>query len=196
MPLNFGPIYSCNITPLQSLIDIPGYYKFFLERTLAGLILPHYIIKTIIAVTTNPHSKYALFCQCWWTSTFSLAVTLWYNRDSDIRDRCGPDASLYLSLERYLIVLLLVLSLLSLAIILPVNYSANSLQCGMYTYIHTCAVHVYVCSSSLRMKAMQCHAMVYMFASYIICISVMYIHSLYLWHVCMFNGRGKLLVHV
>ena len=53
-------------------------------------------------------------------------------RDSDIRDRCGPDASLYLSLERYLIVLLLVVSVLSLAIILPVNYTAASLQCGTY----------------------------------------------------------------
>ena len=53
-------------------------------------------------------------------------------RDSDIRDRCGPDASLYLSLERYLIILLLVISVLSLAIILPVNYTANSLQCGKH----------------------------------------------------------------
>lgn len=59
-----------------------------------------------------------------------------YCRDSDIRDRSGPDASLYLLLERYIIVILLVISVLSLAIILPVNYTATNLQCGMCMPYH------------------------------------------------------------
>ena len=52
---------------------------------------------------------------------------IFYCRDKEILQRCGPDASLYLSLERYLIALLCVLSLLSLAVILPINYFAGSL---------------------------------------------------------------------
>ncbi len=46
-------------------------------------------------------------------------------RDSEIRMRCGPDASLYLALHRYLIVLLCVFTFLSLVIVLPVNYSSG-----------------------------------------------------------------------
>ncbi len=48
-------------------------------------------------------------------------------RLSDIRSRCGPDASVYLKLEIYLVILLSVVSLLSLGVILPINYTAGGL---------------------------------------------------------------------
>ena len=67
-----------------------------------------------------------------WGIDFFLILVCFF-RDSDIQDRCGPDASLYLSLERYIIVLLLVITLLSIAVILPVNYTAHNAPCGTYT---------------------------------------------------------------
>ncbi len=54
--------------------------------------------------------------------TFASTTHSHHYRDSEIRLRCGPDASLYLGLQRYLIVLLCVFTFLSLVVILPVNY--------------------------------------------------------------------------
>ena len=49
-------------------------------------------------------------------------------RDPEICSRCGPDAVLYLTMERYLIVLMAIFSLLSLVVILPINYLQGN-QC-------------------------------------------------------------------
>ncbi|XP_064394060.1 calcium permeable stress-gated cation channel 1-like [Halichondria panicea] len=51
----------------------------------------------------------------------------WKLKLSDIRSRCGPDASVYLRLELYLVLLLTVVSFLSLGVILPINYTAGGL---------------------------------------------------------------------
>lgn len=49
------------------------------------------------------------------------------HRDEEIRSKCGIDAITYLSFQRHIIVLLMVVCLLSLTIILPVNLSGNLL---------------------------------------------------------------------
>ena len=48
--------------------------------------------------------------------------------DETIRRRCGPDSVVYLSLERHIILLLSIFSLLSLVVILPVNVHGDLSQ--------------------------------------------------------------------
>ncbi|XP_053568592.1 CSC1-like protein 1 [Bombina bombina] len=60
------------------------------------------------------------FCS-WMTSIFQM-------NDDEIYDRCGEDATHYLSFQRHIICLLVVASILSVAVILPVNLSGNLLD--------------------------------------------------------------------
>lgn len=48
-------------------------------------------------------------------------------RDDEIRDKCGGDAVHYLSFQRHIIGLLVVVSVLSVGIVLPVNFSGDLL---------------------------------------------------------------------
>lgn len=48
-------------------------------------------------------------------------------RDEEIRSKCGIDAVTYLSFQRHIILLMMVVCLLSLTIILPINLSGNLL---------------------------------------------------------------------
>uniref|UniRef100_A0A669BWB9 Transmembrane protein 63C n=1 Tax=Oreochromis niloticus TaxID=8128 RepID=A0A669BWB9_ORENI len=49
-------------------------------------------------------------------------------KDMEIRSKCGTDAVTYLSFQRHIILLMTVVTLLSLAVILPVNISGNLLD--------------------------------------------------------------------
>uniref|UniRef100_A0A8C9Y774 Transmembrane protein 63C n=1 Tax=Sander lucioperca TaxID=283035 RepID=A0A8C9Y774_SANLU len=53
--------------------------------------------------------------------------SLYFLRDEEIRSKCGIDAVTYLSFQRHIILLMTVVCLLSLAVILPVNFSGNLL---------------------------------------------------------------------
>ncbi|KAK6307255.1 hypothetical protein J4Q44_G00224030 [Coregonus suidteri] len=57
----------------------------------------------------------------------SWLTTLYHMKDEEIRSKCGIDATTYLSFQRHIILLMTVVCLLSLAIILPVNFSGNLL---------------------------------------------------------------------
>lgn len=52
---------------------------------------------------------------------------LFFLREEEIRDKCGEDAVHYLSFQRHIIGLLVVVGVLSVGIILPVNFSGNLL---------------------------------------------------------------------
>uniref|UniRef100_A0AAX7T3G4 Transmembrane protein 63C n=1 Tax=Astatotilapia calliptera TaxID=8154 RepID=A0AAX7T3G4_ASTCA len=56
-----------------------------------------------------------------------LALLMENDRDEEIRSKCGIDAVTYLSFQRHIILLMTVVTLLSLAVILPVNISGNLL---------------------------------------------------------------------
>uniref|UniRef100_A0A1A8RPM5 Transmembrane protein 63C n=2 Tax=Nothobranchius rachovii TaxID=451742 RepID=A0A1A8RPM5_9TELE len=56
---------------------------------------------------------------CSWLSS------LYHMKDEEIRSKCGIDAVTYLSFQRHILLLMTVVSLLSLAVILPVNFSGN-----------------------------------------------------------------------
>ncbi|XP_042245157.1 calcium permeable stress-gated cation channel 1 isoform X1 [Thunnus maccoyii] len=74
------------------------------------------------------------FCS-WLTSLYHMncwlqsggATVLLMMRDEEIRSKCGIDAVTYLSFQRHIILLMTVVCLLSLAVILPVNFSGNLL---------------------------------------------------------------------
>uniref|UniRef100_A0A8C3A0R3 Transmembrane protein 63B n=1 Tax=Cyclopterus lumpus TaxID=8103 RepID=A0A8C3A0R3_CYCLU len=59
------------------------------------------------------------FCS-WLTAIFRI-------KDEEIREKCGEDAVHYLSFQRHIIGLLVVVGVLSVGIILPVNFSGNLL---------------------------------------------------------------------
>uniref|UniRef100_A0A8C9YAM7 Transmembrane protein 63C n=1 Tax=Sander lucioperca TaxID=283035 RepID=A0A8C9YAM7_SANLU len=58
--------------------------------------------------------------------------SLYFLRDEEIRSKCGIDAVTYLSFQRHIILLMTVVCLLSLAVILPVNFSGNLL--GIFVF--------------------------------------------------------------
>ncbi|XP_026158099.1 osmosensitive cation channel TMEM63C [Mastacembelus armatus] len=57
----------------------------------------------------------------------SWLASLYHMKDEEIRSKCGIDAVTYLSFQRHIILLMTVVCLLSLAVILPVNFSGNLL---------------------------------------------------------------------
>lgn len=56
-----------------------------------------------------------------------MLLTCSLRRDEEIREKCGEDAVHYLSFQRHIIGLLVVVGVLSVGIILPVNFSGNLL---------------------------------------------------------------------
>uniref|UniRef100_A0A8D2LMK1 Transmembrane protein 63A n=1 Tax=Varanus komodoensis TaxID=61221 RepID=A0A8D2LMK1_VARKO len=57
--------------------------------------------------------------------------------DEDIHERCGNDAIIYLHFQRHLICLLVIVSMLSLCVILPVNLSGGLLDKDPYSFGRT-----------------------------------------------------------
>uniref|UniRef100_A0A8C2L5E7 Transmembrane protein 63Ba n=1 Tax=Cyprinus carpio TaxID=7962 RepID=A0A8C2L5E7_CYPCA len=58
-------------------------------------------------------------------------------RDDEIREKCGEDAVHYLSFQRHIIGLLVVVGVLSVGIVLPVNFSGNLLENNAYSFGRT-----------------------------------------------------------
>lgn len=56
-----------------------------------------------------------------------MLLFFFFLREEEIRDKCGEDAVHYLSFQRHIIGLLVVVGVLSVGIILPVNFSGNLL---------------------------------------------------------------------
>uniref|UniRef100_A0A8C2AEW6 Transmembrane protein 63B n=1 Tax=Cyprinus carpio TaxID=7962 RepID=A0A8C2AEW6_CYPCA len=57
--------------------------------------------------------------------------------DEEIREKCGEDAVHYLSFQRHIIGLLVVVGVLSVGIVLPVNFSGNLLDNNAYSFGRT-----------------------------------------------------------
>ena len=55
----------------------------------------------------------------------------------DVKLRCGPDATVYLALERYLILLFIIFMVPSLLIILPINYLVDKKSEFVGIYLNT-----------------------------------------------------------
>ncbi|XP_043119583.1 calcium permeable stress-gated cation channel 1 isoform X1 [Puntigrus tetrazona] len=83
---------------------------------------------------SDSESKDMGFCS-WLTS-------LYHMKDEEIRSKCGIDAVTYLSFQRHIILLMMVVCLLSLTIILPVNLSGNLLGESPQNFGRTTVVNV------------------------------------------------------
>ncbi|XP_048341377.1 calcium permeable stress-gated cation channel 1 isoform X1 [Sphaerodactylus townsendi] len=57
----------------------------------------------------------------------SWLLSIYQMKDEEIQSKCGIDATTYLSFQRHLLVLLMILCVLSVAVILPVNFSGDLL---------------------------------------------------------------------
>uniref|UniRef100_A0A2D4LYG4 Transmembrane protein 63C n=2 Tax=Micrurus spixii TaxID=129469 RepID=A0A2D4LYG4_9SAUR len=57
----------------------------------------------------------------------SWLLSIYQMKDEEIQSKCGIDATTYLSFQRHLLVLLLIVCVLSVAVILPVNFSGDLL---------------------------------------------------------------------
>ncbi|KAG8123429.1 hypothetical protein E2320_018845 [Naja naja] len=69
------------------------------------------------------------FCS-WLTAIFRI-------KDDEIRDKCGADAVHYLSFQRHIIGLLVAIGVLSVGIVLPVNFSGDLLENNPYSFGRT-----------------------------------------------------------
>ncbi|XP_005158939.1 calcium permeable stress-gated cation channel 1 isoform X1 [Danio rerio] len=72
----------------------------------------------------------------------SWLTSLYHMKDEEIRSKCGIDAVTYLSFQRHIILLMMVVCLLSLTIILPVNLSGNLLGDNPENFGRTTVVNV------------------------------------------------------
>ncbi|XP_053330940.1 calcium permeable stress-gated cation channel 1 isoform X2 [Spea bombifrons] len=74
------------------------------------------------------------FCS-WLSSIYQM-------KDEEIQNKCGVDAITYLSYQRHLLVLLLLVCVMSVAIVLPVNFSGDLLGDGPAQFGRTTIVNV------------------------------------------------------
>ncbi len=58
----------------------------------------------------------------WMQRSFNFS---YFIRDQHILDKCGKDALYYILFQRYLIIFLTIVTVLSISIILPINYSGD-----------------------------------------------------------------------
>ncbi|XP_030643254.1 osmosensitive cation channel TMEM63C [Chanos chanos] len=76
------------------------------------------------------------------TGFCSWLSSLYHMKDEEIRSKCGIDAVTYLSFQRHIILLMTVVCLLSLTIILPVNFSGKLLGDSPQNFGRTTVVNV------------------------------------------------------
>lgn len=71
---------------------------------------------------------------------FCFDVSSFRCRDEEIREKCGEDAVHYLSFQRHIIGLLVVVGVLSVGIVLPVNFSGDLLGKSCRSFLQsTCS---------------------------------------------------------
>uniref|UniRef100_A0A671QG28 CSC1-like protein 2 n=1 Tax=Sinocyclocheilus anshuiensis TaxID=1608454 RepID=A0A671QG28_9TELE len=86
-----------------------------------------------LALVTDADSIVSLYILCIMKYNASLVP----RRDEEIREKCGEDAVHYLSFQRHIIGLLVVVGVLSVGIVLPVNFSGNLLENNAYSFGRT-----------------------------------------------------------
>ncbi|XP_076831715.1 mechanosensitive cation channel TMEM63B isoform X2 [Brachyhypopomus gauderio] len=90
---------------------------------------PRYERLTSVSSSVDFDQRDSGFCS-WLTAIFRI-------KDDEIRDKCGEDAVHYLSFQRHIIGLLVVVGVLSVGIILPVNFSGDLLENNAYSFGRT-----------------------------------------------------------
>uniref|UniRef100_A0A8C5NG11 CSC1-like protein 2 n=1 Tax=Gouania willdenowi TaxID=441366 RepID=A0A8C5NG11_GOUWI len=99
-----------------------------LEKPFSVVFRCFTIMVFLYTLVSNQRSEVG-FCS-WLTAIFRI-------KDEEIREKCGEDAVHYLSFQRHIIGLLVVVGVLSVGIILPVNFSGNLLENNAYSFGRT-----------------------------------------------------------
>ncbi|XP_066467763.1 CSC1-like protein 1 isoform X2 [Tiliqua scincoides] len=97
------------------------------------------------------------FCS-WVTAAFRM-------HDEEIYEKCGEDALHYLAFQRHLICLLVIVSLLSLCIILPVNLSGDLLVKDPYSFGRTTIANIHIDDNILWLHTV--FAVVYLILTFV-----------------------------
>uniref|UniRef100_A0A6Q2ZJK2 Transmembrane protein 63B n=1 Tax=Esox lucius TaxID=8010 RepID=A0A6Q2ZJK2_ESOLU len=84
------------------------------------------------------------FCS-WLTAIFRI-------KDEEIREKCGEDAVHYLSFQRHIIGLLVVVGVLSVGIVLPINFSGDLLGKTNLLWLHTSFAFMYLLLTVYSMR--------------------------------------------
>uniref|UniRef100_A0A6Q2YYB7 Transmembrane protein 63B n=1 Tax=Esox lucius TaxID=8010 RepID=A0A6Q2YYB7_ESOLU len=105
-------------TPLQPISE-PTELTTLVASAITSEIPDRYERLTSVSSSMDFEQRDTGFCS-WLTAIFRI-------KDEEIRDKCGEDAVHYLSFQRHIIGLLVVVGVLSVGIVLPVNFSGNLL---------------------------------------------------------------------
>ncbi|XP_077477601.1 osmosensitive cation channel TMEM63C [Stigmatopora argus] len=95
----------------------------------------------------------------------SWLTSLYHMKDEEIRSKCGIDAVTYLSFQRHIILLMTVVCLMSLAVILPINFSGNLLGDSPENFGRTTLTNVSAKDSFLWLHAI--FALVYFIITFL-----------------------------
>ncbi|XP_061824757.2 calcium permeable stress-gated cation channel 1 isoform X2 [Nerophis lumbriciformis] len=95
----------------------------------------------------------------------SWLKSLFHMKDEEIRSKCGIDSVTYLSFQRHIILLMTVVCLLSLAVILPINFSGNLLGDSPENFGRTTLANVSAQNSFLWLHAI--FALVYFLITFL-----------------------------
>ncbi|XP_034148064.1 CSC1-like protein 2 isoform X4 [Esox lucius] len=104
---------------LSSYISVPLDTPDSVASAITSEIPDRYERLTSVSSSMDFEQRDTGFCS-WLTAIFRI-------KDEEIRDKCGEDAVHYLSFQRHIIGLLVVVGVLSVGIVLPVNFSGNLL---------------------------------------------------------------------
>uniref|UniRef100_A0A672H5L8 CSC1-like protein 2 n=1 Tax=Salarias fasciatus TaxID=181472 RepID=A0A672H5L8_SALFA len=113
------------VTDADSRLDDRGY----VASAMTSETPERYERLTSVSSSVDFETRDTGFCS-WLTAIFRI-------KDEEIRDKCGEDAVHYLSFQRHIIGLLVVVGVLSVGIILPVNFSGNLLENNAYSFGRT-----------------------------------------------------------
>ncbi|KAJ7987394.1 hypothetical protein DPEC_G00326030 [Dallia pectoralis] len=115
-------------TPLQPNSE-PSELTTLVASAITSEIPDRYERLTSVSSSMDFEQRDTGFCS-WLTAIFRI-------KDEEIRDKCGEDAVHYLSFQRHIIGLLVVVGVLSVGIVLPVNFSGNLLENNPYSFGRT-----------------------------------------------------------
>ncbi|XP_037548483.1 CSC1-like protein 2 [Nematolebias whitei] len=104
-------------------------YRESMGSTVPSEISERYERLTSVSSSVDIDQRDYGFCS-WLTAVFRI-------KEDEIREKCGEDAVHYLSFQRHIIGLLAIVGVLSVGIILPVNFSGNLLDNDAYNFGRT-----------------------------------------------------------
>ena len=131
---NWQGTYATSDSFVQSLVIVIGllfhhhWFVLRIEKTFSNNLLA-----SSIPVYNSTRFLFMVFTQDWHVITFLLYF--FSVRDADIAKKCGQDAIHYIKFQRYILFYVLIVTILSTAILIPVNFTGNNSKPVLQTSI-------------------------------------------------------------